>query len=710
MIVIDPGHGGADPGAVGNGIVEKDYNLLISNYMYDRFQDLNIPAVSTRTTDEEVSPAERVNRILSAYGNNKDVIVISNHINAGGGDGAEVIYALRNNSVLSNLILEEISKEGQNIRKAYQRRLPSDTSKDYYFIHRETGVTEPVIIEYGFLDNAADATQLKNNWKDYAEAVVRAISIYLNRPYVPQPGESVYTVQKGDSLYSIARKFNTTVDELKRVNNLTTNSLNVGQILKLPTEIETENYITYTVKAGDNLYSIARTYNIPLTNLIEFNNLTSTSLSVGQKISFQNGVFYGTGNILGYDYNKYTKTVSINEEQAKTVKFIFQSFLDGKGTGEIKFDLEKNGYLTATGLKRWDTATVNRILRNSFYCGRVVYRKVFVKDYLEQKKYKNNGEVEQIVVEGKHQPLISKDDFDKVQKILDDRVLIIKENAKVGIKSHKSIWGNKLQCECGSKFSRKVYHKTNDNTTYCFQCYKQKNMGSLKKRLSKGLDIEGACDIPMLQEWKLDLMGSVIFDLIWVDKEKIINMANALIDEFITSEDESNEYLEEISDIKRKIDNLNEKLDKLIDMYLNNTINKDKYIEKKNELEYDLELLSSKKKELESKCSVPKSSIEMKLRGLKQNIIDNLNYNETKVSDEMLDSFVDKIIVKKDRFEWKFNFLSNIKEQSGEESYDEVYLTSINITQDDASEFFSKQGIFKNYKKIIEPIRVDIYI
>lgn len=145
-------------------------------------------------------------------------------------------------------------------------------------------------------------------------------------------------------------------------------------------------------------------------------------------------------------------------------------------------------------------------------------------------------------------------------------------------------------------------------------------------------------------------------------------------------------------------------------MYLNNTINKDKYIEKKNELEYDLELLSSKKKELESKCSVPKSSIEMKLRGLKQNIIDNLNYNETKVSDEMLDSFVDKIIVKKDRFEWKFNFLSNIKEQSGEESYDEVYLTSINITQDDASEFFSKQGIFKNYKKIIEPIRVDIYI
>jgi LysM repeat protein len=285
MIVVDAGHGGPDPGSVGNGIIEKDLNLLISNYMYDRFQELNIPVVATRTTDEELSPTDRVDRIMSAYGNNKDVIVISNHINAGGGDGAEVIYALRNNSILSNLILEEISKEGQNIRKAYQRRLPSDTSKDYYFIHRDTGITQPVIVEYGFLDSPGDdVSQLKNNWKDYAEAVVRAVTIYLNRPYIPVEGVTTYTVQKGDSLWSIAQKFNTTVDELKRVNNLTTTALNVGQILKLPTEIETENYITYTVKAGDNLYSIARAYNISVTNLIEFNNLPSTSLSIGQQL------------------------------------------------------------------------------------------------------------------------------------------------------------------------------------------------------------------------------------------------------------------------------------------------------------------------------------------------------------------------------------------------------------------------------------------
>lgn len=85
-IVIDAGHGGDDPGASGNGIIEKDLTLKISQYMYDRFKDLGIPVKMTRTTDETISPTERVKRVLDAYGNSNDVIVISNHINAGGSD------------------------------------------------------------------------------------------------------------------------------------------------------------------------------------------------------------------------------------------------------------------------------------------------------------------------------------------------------------------------------------------------------------------------------------------------------------------------------------------------------------------------------------------------------------------------------------------------------------------------------------------------
>ena len=206
-IVVDAGHGGNDPGASGNGIIEKEYTLKISQYIYDRLRQLGLDVKMTRTTDETLSPTERVNRVLNAFGDSSDVIVISNHINAGGGDGAEVIYALRNKNTLSNLILSELEKEGQNIRKAYQRRLPSNPAKDYYFMQRDTGNIESITVEYGFLDSSGDdVEQLKNNWKNYAEAVVRALVEYLNLTYVPVEGSNYYTIKSGDSLWSIAKK------------------------------------------------------------------------------------------------------------------------------------------------------------------------------------------------------------------------------------------------------------------------------------------------------------------------------------------------------------------------------------------------------------------------------------------------------------------------------------------------------------------------
>ena len=83
-IVIDPGHGGSDPGALGNGLREKDYSLKISKYMADRFSELGIPVVLTREDDITLTPTERVNRVLGAFGSDPNVIVISNHLNAGG--------------------------------------------------------------------------------------------------------------------------------------------------------------------------------------------------------------------------------------------------------------------------------------------------------------------------------------------------------------------------------------------------------------------------------------------------------------------------------------------------------------------------------------------------------------------------------------------------------------------------------------------------
>ena len=85
-VVVDAGHGGKDPGASGNGIIEKEMTLDISEYMNQRFKEIGIPSVMTRTSDETLGQSDRVSRVLDAFGNGSDVIVISNHINAGGGD------------------------------------------------------------------------------------------------------------------------------------------------------------------------------------------------------------------------------------------------------------------------------------------------------------------------------------------------------------------------------------------------------------------------------------------------------------------------------------------------------------------------------------------------------------------------------------------------------------------------------------------------
>lgn len=284
-VIIDPGHGGTDSGATGNNLLEKDYNLLISKYMYDRFKELGIPVAIIRDSDTTLSPTDRVNTILNKFGNSSDVILISNHVNSGGGEGAEVIYALRNKDTLAKRILENIGATGQETRKYYQRRLPSDTSKDYYFIHRNTGNLEPLIVEYGFIDNTKDVEFLKENYEELAEAVISAVANYIGVPYTPPEGliTNTYVVQKGDTLYSIANKLGTTVSELKKENNLTSNTLQIGEVLRIPTkEIYEEEENIYIVKKGDSLYSIANKYNTTVEELKRINNLTSNILSIGQ--------------------------------------------------------------------------------------------------------------------------------------------------------------------------------------------------------------------------------------------------------------------------------------------------------------------------------------------------------------------------------------------------------------------------------------------
>lgn len=285
-IVIDPGHGGTDSGAVYNGVKEKDLTLKISQYMYDRFKELGVPVALTRNNDTTLSSDVRPRVVLDKFGNSNDVIVLSNHINAGGAEGAEVIYALRNKDTLANKILNNLGKKGQTARKVYQRRLPSNPSKDYYYIHRETTNTEPLIIEYGFIDNNKDLKKINDNYKEYVEAVIEAVMDYKGLKYTPKTSSSSYIVKSGDTLWSIAKNNGITVEKLKEINNLNSNLLTIGQVLKLNSGEGVNN--KYIVKSGDTLYGIAKKNSISVDDLKKENNLSSNVLKIGQVLIIPN--------------------------------------------------------------------------------------------------------------------------------------------------------------------------------------------------------------------------------------------------------------------------------------------------------------------------------------------------------------------------------------------------------------------------------------
>ena len=126
---------------------------------------------------------------------------------------------------------------------------------------------------------------------------------------------NTYTVKSGDSLWSIANKFNTTVNAIKNLNNLTSNNLSIGQVLQIPVSTSTGTGNTYTVKSGDSLWSIANRYNTTVDTLKQLNGLTSNSLSIGQVLqlptSMSTGITYvvKSGDSLWALAQRYNTTV-----------------------------------------------------------------------------------------------------------------------------------------------------------------------------------------------------------------------------------------------------------------------------------------------------------------------------------------------------------------------------------------------------------------
>ena len=379
---------------------------------------------------------------------------------------------------------------------------------------------------------------------------------------------------------------------------------------------------------------------------------TSVRVKAGQMISFKNGVLYGNGNILGYD--RIGKEYVVNELQARTVRRIFDLYLDGNGVRKIQFVLEKEGHLTATGLTKWQPGNISRILRNSFYCGTIVYRKQFVPDFLEQKKINNFGEVDKVIVEGRHTPIVTKEQFEKVQQILSSKSESVHNKGCRGKKISKDVWCRKMKCECGSSYNRVTWHKSSEGPQYAYQCYSQIRTGSFKTRERKGLSTEGICVTKMVPRWKLEVMADIIFQKFWNDREGVLAIANEMLDNCYENEHD-NEVLDRKSDLEDKMELWNRKYNNLLDMRMAGEIEKDRYDEKREQILKEQQHLKKQLEIIGGETGLSDDIYMDKVEILKYGLEQNFNFSTRHIPEEVIDAFIKEIIVCQDGFIWKLN-------------------------------------------------------
>lgn len=384
----------------------------------------------------------------------------------------------------------------------------------------------------------------------------------------------------------------------------------------------------------------------------------SQRVKAGQMISFKNGVLYGNGNILGYD--RVGDKLIVNKEQADTVKRIFELYLAGNGVRKIQDIMEQEGRKTATGLTRWQSGNVNRVLRNPFYCGRIVYRKQYVPDYLVQKKINNDGAVDKVYVEGSHEKLISPEDFDRAQELREKHksTKTDKNGKAIGQSPCKHIWGNKLVCTYGHAMNRRIAHKANDGTlSYIYQCYGQLRTGTPAGRLKKGLDIEDICDNSSFMEWKLEVQADFVFKKLLGNKDAIYKEAMAMAQDVAEVKAPERDDKERLEANNRQIEKLNRQLANLVDMCADGDISREVFRSKKNKLEDQISNLEK----LNDECR--QRVLELEDNGAKDRRIDSLSefikmtaYDaRAKIPDTVIDNFVDQIVYDHGAFIWYLN-------------------------------------------------------
>ena len=323
----------------------------------------------------------------------------------------------------------------------------------------------------------------------------------------------------------------------------------------------------------------------------------SSNVKKGLAMKMSRGEIVGFAGALGYDYDPETKSITVNEEEAQVVRYIFKRYVEGMGAHVIARELEQMGALTAKGNKSWYDTTVIGIIKNEKYKGDLLQGKTFTVDPISKRRLGNLGEVDQYYMKDHHEAIISEELWDQAQAILQRRSAC-HGNANMDPSKYREQFSRRyafscmVKCGfCGASLTRRSWHSGTKYNKAMWLCITASKNGKKFCPECKGIAEE-------------------VLESAFVESFRILtNDRKDVLEEFLQRTEEvlhSNTTLQDIEKVKKELDQLAAKQQKLLDMHLESRIDFGSYQDKKSELTKEQQLKTTELKRLQGEASVEK--------------------------------------------------------------------------------------------------------
>lgn len=354
----------------------------------------------------------------------------------------------------------------------------------------------------------------------------------------------------------------------------------------------------------------------------------SANVTMGLKMKMKRGEMVGYNGCLGYNYDPETKSISVNEDEAEIVRYIFKRYIEGAGCFVIAKELSNLGYKTRKGSTKWHETTVRGIIKNEKYKGDLLQGKTFTVDPITHRRLDNMGEREKFYIENNHEPIISDEIFERAQEILRMR------SSKHGIKhdsrkySRKHSFSSMCTCGyCGGTYIRRIWHHGTDHEKPAWQCGKAIKLGRKECSHSKGVH-ESLLEEAFISAYnKLQLLNAT-------DIEEFLKNVEAALD--IT------QLREEVDSLTAQIRKLETKSQTLVEMRLEEKIAKEDYDKKYRAIETELKDLIVQRDEKYDALQ-GEESISTRINHFRKIFEHDIKLEE--FDRDILESLVDKIVV-----------------------------------------------------------------